>query len=119
MPQISSVVIHCRDQYVMAPFWSLVTGLPIADDDQQKLADRTLEPMEPCLLNDPAGDVDVWVAVAEELRPPGRVHLDIIATHDEQEEIIAAGATLVRRHADLTVLTDPEGNQFCLIRERH
>lgn len=104
----------------MAPFWSVATGLPIVDEDLEKLAARTLDPFESCLLHDPSGEqTDVWIAVAHELPPPGRVHLDIIATPAEEEAILAAGATLLRRAADLSVFTDPEGNEFCLIASRH
>ncbi|MBV1850905.1 VOC family protein [Catellatospora tritici] len=120
MPYISSVVIHCRDPYVMAPFWSLVTGLPIVDEDAAKLADRSLAERESVLLHDPSGtEPDVWIAPALDLLPVGRIHLDIVADDDERAEIVAAGATLVREQEDLTVFTDPEGNEFCLLRERH
>jgi hypothetical protein len=120
MPRISSVVIHVDDPYVMAPFWSVVTGLPPVPEDAEKLATRTLEPMESVLLQDPDGNgPDVWLARAFELKPAGRIHLDIVADAAERDEIIAAGAELVREDDDLTVFTDPEGNEFCLIRERH
>ncbi|WP_020519687.1 VOC family protein [Catelliglobosispora koreensis] len=120
MPKISSVVIYCRDPYVMAPFWSAATGLPLVEEDHAKVATRTLEPFESCLLHDPSGDqVDVWIAVAHDLRPVGRIHLDIVASPEEQDRLIALGATLVREQENLTVFTDPEGNEFCLIRHRH
>ncbi|WP_144120030.1 VOC family protein [Catellatospora sichuanensis] len=120
MPYISSVVIHCRDPYLMAPFWSLVTGLPVVDEDAVKLAERSLAERESVLLHDPSGtEPDVWLAQAFDLLPVGRIHLDIVADDEERAAIVAAGATLVREQEDLTVYTDPEGNEFCLLRERH
>ncbi|MEU8077639.1 VOC family protein [Catellatospora citrea] len=120
MPYISSVVIHCRDPYLMAPFWSLVTGLPVHEEDVVKLAERSLAERESVLLHDPSGtEPDVWLARAVDLLPVGRIHLDIVADDEERAAIVAAGATLVREQDDLTVYTDPEGNEFCLLRERH
>ncbi|GAA2367101.1 hypothetical protein Cme02nite_29210 [Catellatospora methionotrophica] len=120
MPYISSVVIHCRDPYLMAPFWSLVTGLPVHEEDAVKLAGRSLDEHESVLLHDPSGtEPDVWLAQARDLLPVGRIHLDIVADDDERAAIVAAGAVLVREQEHLTVYADPEGNEFCLLRERH
>jgi hypothetical protein len=120
MPRISSVVIHCRDPYLLGPFWSLVTGLPIVADDRQKIADRSLAPMEAVLLRDPAhGQPDLWIAPAVDLPVPGRIHLDIVADDAERAGFIAAGATVVRDMPKWTVLADPEGNEFCLLPRRH
>jgi hypothetical protein len=119
MPYLSSVVIHCRDPYLMAPFWSLVTGLPPVDEDAVKLAGRSLAEGESVLLRHPGGGPDVWIAQAVELLPVGRIHLDIVADAAERAAIVAAGATLVREQGDLAVYTDPEGNEFCLLPERH
>jgi Glyoxalase-like domain len=120
MGQIASVVIHVNDPYVMAPFWSLVTGLEPVPEDAAALAERTLGEMESVLLRDPEGaGPDVWLARAYDLKPVGRIHLDLIAGTEQRERIVAAGATLVREDEDLAVYTDPEGNEFCLIHSRH
>lgn len=119
MPQLAAIVIHCRDPYLLAPFWSAVTGLPVVPDDQAKLTDRSLAPGEAVLLRDPAGHrPDIWIAPADELLPAGRTHLDIAAEDGELEAVLAAGATVVRTLPRWTVLADPEGNEFCLFR-RH
>ncbi|WP_203743565.1 VOC family protein [Catellatospora bangladeshensis] len=119
MPFISSVVIHCRDPYLMAPFWSLVTGLPPVEGDRVALAERSLADGESVLLRHPGAGPDVWIAQARELLPVGRIHLDVVADAAERAAIVAAGATLVREQEDLSVYTDPEGNEFCLLHERH
>src|SRR2546428_4645723 len=116
MPRISSVVIHVRDPYVRAPFWSVVPGLPRVPEDAQALANHALGDMESVLLQDPAGSgPDVWIARAYDLKPVGRIHLDVIADAAEREAIVAAGAKLVREDEELAVYLDPEGNEFCLI----
>jgi len=48
-----------------------------------------------------------------------RLHFDI-ATADpiaEVSRLLALGATVVRETDDYTVLNDPEGNNFCVVRE--
>lgn len=118
MPRISSVVIHVNDPYLMAPFWSVVTGLSPVPEDAEKLASHGLEPMESVLLSGDSGP-DVWLARAHDIKPVGRTHLDIIADAADRAAIVAAGATLIREDSELAVYEDPEGNEFCLIHERH
>jgi hypothetical protein len=121
MPRIASIVIHCRDPYLLGPFWSLVTGLPLVDEDQAKLDSRSLAVGEAVLLRDPvAGTPEVWIAPADESSAPaGRVHLDIACEPGDEEVILKAGATVVRRMPKWTVLADPEGNQFCILTAVH
>jgi hypothetical protein len=45
------------------------------------------------------------------------VHLDLRAStamEQEVERLVGLGATVVERHADITVMCDPEGNEFCV-----
>ncbi|MFI2646123.1 VOC family protein [Micromonospora fulviviridis] len=116
MPDLTAIVIHCRDPYLLAPFWSTVTGLPVADQDRVKLGDRSLEPGESVLLRDPAGHrPDVWISPVDFLPGPGRLHLDLVGDAEERAAVLEAGATVVRELPRWTVLADPEGNEFCLL----
>ncbi|KKK05530.1 VOC family protein [Micromonospora sp. HK10] len=116
MPELASIVIHCRDPYLLAPFWSVVTGLPVADEDRVKLAERSLGPDEAVLLRDPGGRrPDVWLTPAAQLPGPGRIHLDLVGDAEERAAVLEAGATVIRELPRWTVLADPEGNEFCLI----
>ncbi|WP_030443476.1 VOC family protein [Actinoplanes subtropicus] len=121
MPRIASIVVHCRDPYRLAPFWSVATGLPMVDEDKAKVDSRSLAPGEAVLLRDPTGRTpEVWIApVDDTLTPPGRVHLDIACEPGDEETILSAGATVVRRMPKWTVLADPEGNQFCVLSAAH
>ncbi|MEV0427509.1 VOC family protein [Micromonospora sp. NPDC050495] len=116
MPELASIVIHCRDPYLLAPFWSVVTGLPVVDEDRVKLAERSLDPDEAVLLRDPGGRrPDVWLTPVALLPGPGRIHLDLVGDAEERAAVLEAGATVVRELPRWTVLADPEGNEFCLI----
>ncbi|MEE1927227.1 VOC family protein [Streptomyces sp. TRM 70351] len=57
----------------------------------------------------------IWLnPVAEPKTVKNRMHLDVWG---EPEELLALGATLVRRREgqrDWDVLADPEGNEFCV-----
>ncbi|MBM0227937.1 MULTISPECIES: VOC family protein [Micromonospora] len=116
MPDLAAIVIHCRDPYLLAPFWSAVTGLPVAEVDRVRLADRSLGPTEAVLLRDPSGHrPDVWISPADDLPVPGRIHLDLVGDAEERAAVLEAGATVVRELPRWTVLADPEGNEFCLL----
>ncbi|WP_446216573.1 VOC family protein [Micromonospora sp. IBHARD004] len=116
MPDLAAIVIHCRDPYLLAPFWSAITGLPVADVDQVRLADRSLGPTEAVLLRDPSGHrPDVWISPADDLPAPGRIHLDLVGDAEERAAVLEAGAAVVRELPRWTVLADPEGNEFCLL----
>ena len=81
MSHMLAIVIHCRDPYVLAPFWSLVTGLPIFPEDAESLRTRSLAPGGSVLLGN-RDELHVWIAQAVKLLEPGRTHLDI-ACDDE------------------------------------
>ncbi|SCG59232.1 VOC family protein [Micromonospora inositola] len=116
MPDLAAIVIHCRDPYLLAPFWSAVTGLPVAKVDQVRLADRSLGPTQAVLLRDPSGHrPDIWISPADDLPAPGRIHLDLVGDAEERAAVLGAGATVVRELPRWTVLADPEGNEFCLL----
>jgi hypothetical protein len=114
MPALRSIVIHCRDPYVLAPFWSLVTGLPIFPEDAEGLRKRSLGPEESVLLGR-REELHIWITPAVQLLEPGRIHLDIACDDDERATILLAGATVVRETGEWTVVADPEGNEFCLV----
>jgi hypothetical protein len=48
------------------------------------------------------------------------VHLDLRAltsTSEEVDRLVTLGATVVQRYDDITVMQDPEGNEFCVEQE--
>ncbi|GAB2681060.1 VOC family protein [Kribbella swartbergensis] len=114
MPKIHSIVIHCRDPYLLAPFWSLATGLPVHPDDVKSLASRSLEEDESVLLGTRDG-FHVWITPAAELKPLGRIHVDVTGADEDLRLLLKAGASVVRELPHWTVLSDPEGNEFCFV----
>jgi len=116
MPRLHSIVLFCRDPYVMATFWATALGLEPVPEDTAALASRTLAEGESVLLKGP-GHPDVWVSPVDRLDPPGnRLHLDLAPYGSDTDDLVAAGARVVREEERWTVLADPEGNELCLLR---
>jgi hypothetical protein len=115
MTRLHSIVIYCRDPYVLAPFWSQALGIEPVEEDADKLGSRSLAPGESVLLHTP-GQPQVWITPVERLDPPGnRLHLDVDGGLDEVERLIDLGGRHVRDEVRWSVLTDPEGNDFCVV----
>ncbi|MFH9822566.1 VOC family protein [Streptomyces bobili] len=112
--KIRHVTIDCADAYTLASFWSAALGEPLHADD---------EPGDEEALIEGAGLL--FVTVPERKTTKNRIHLDLQpqdrTREEEVDRLLALGATLVddHRRADGTgwaVLTDPEGNEFCVER---
>jgi len=118
---VSSVVntaFDCADPYTLAGFWSEVTGCPRSPED------RPGDPEASIAL--PDGMNLFFQRVPEPKRGKNRLHLCLRPQGSQSEELdrlLRLGATVVddRRgleHGGWVVLADPEGNEFCLLRER-
>ncbi|KUM85395.1 MULTISPECIES: VOC family protein [Streptomyces] len=111
---IRHVTIDCADAYALADFWSQVLGLPLHEEDRPGDEEAQIEAAR--LL---------FVTVPEVKRGKNRLHFDLQPqdrTRDEEvTRLLALGATLLddQRTGDgmgWVVLTDPEGNEFCVER---
>ncbi|MGW7082045.1 VOC family protein [Streptomyces sp. NPDC054871] len=111
-----NVAFDCADAYELAQFWSKVVSHPLNDDD--------LPGESTAAIALPTGLNLYFAEVSEPKTHKNRVHvcLQPDSTRDaEVERLLAVGATLAadRRNSDGTgwvVLTDPEGNEFCVLR---
>jgi hypothetical protein len=119
--RIRTITVDCHDPYLLAGFWSQVTGF----------ADEPGNPNHPDdpegLLLAPDGSFALlFIKVPEAKQVKNRIHFDVVPPspdqwEDEVRRIMALGATLVddRLKPDGTgwfVLADPEGNEFCVER---
>ena len=108
------VVIDCADPLRLAEFWAGATGYSMQDSDERW-----------AWILDPAGSgIEIgFQRVPEPKSGKNRVHLDLHSSDEEAEaeRIEALGATRLRRSEDpddiFIVLADPEGNEFCIVRE--
>jgi Glyoxalase-like domain len=121
--RIRSITFDCRDPYLMAGFWSQLTGY-------REDPGNSNHPDDPeGLLIAPDGSASLlFMRVPEAKQVKNRVHLDLTpgdtapgARDEEVRRVMALGATLVDDHrrpdgTGWVVLADPEGNEFCIER---
>ncbi len=119
--RISELVLECRDPEELARFWCAVLDFVVLDRED----DGSLEigPREG--FGGPQPTI-VLSRRAEPERGKSRLHVDVNATDRDQDAELARLLALGARPADIGqtgqepwhVLTDPEGNEFCLLRAR-
>ncbi len=106
---IKTVTFDCADALVVARFWAEALG---SDVDEESTADRAY-------VEAPGwGGPNMWfVRVPEPKTAKNRMHFDLRApgsVADEVARLVALGATVQRPGDELTVMADPEGNEFCV-----
>ncbi|MEU4251495.1 VOC family protein [Amycolatopsis sp. NPDC026612] len=115
---VASILVDARAPEVLAAFWARITGWPVqAREDDVLVGLRAPSGRGPWLEFLRNDDVK---------RVKNRVHLDVAppagAGHAAAvREVIAAGAapaTLDDPELPWRVLTDPEGNEFCVLTPR-
>jgi predicted enzyme related to lactoylglutathione lyase len=111
------VVIDAHDLPALARFWAQVLGWRILSEREREIvigADATA-PMGICFM--PVSDVKTT---------KNRLHLDLSPDPGEQEAEIERILALGARRVEIgqtgaeswTVLADPEGNEFCVVRPK-
>jgi catechol 2,3-dioxygenase-like lactoylglutathione lyase family enzyme len=138
------ITVDCADPAGLAAFWAEALGYRLQDPPAGfESWEQALEAMgvPPERRNDASAVVDpegsgprlFFQRVPEPKQAKNRVHLDVraapglegdarlAALEAEAERLVARGATQLRRHepappldAGHIVMTDPEGNEFCL-----
>ncbi|MFF7156316.1 VOC family protein [Streptomyces sp. NPDC008139] len=137
------ITFDCADPNALAVFWAEALGYRLQDPPEGFSSwDEALESMgvPPELRNERSAAVDpsgvrprlFFQRVPEGKQAKNRVHLDVraapglegderMAAHEEEAgRLVALGATRLARHEPALlspghiVMTDPEGNEFCL-----
>ena len=118
--RIKCVTVDSADPYRQSLFWAVVTGFGQDPENPNEPDDP-----EALLLAPDGAPALLFVPVPETKTVKNRLHLDLVPTDRTRDEEVARlvelGAELVadRRNPDGTgwvVLTDPEGNEFCVER---
>lgn len=119
--RVQHITVDCVDPYELARFWSTVTGWPISDIDEPGDDEVLLEPPDPVMAE------LLFVRVPEARAVKNRLHLDLVPTERTRDEevarLVSAGASIAADHRTSegrgwVVMTDPEGNEFCVEAER-
>src|SRR3954447_7651318 len=108
---IKSVTFDCAEPLRVAEFWAAALGSNV---DEDSTADKAW--VEPAGWGGPS----LWFQkVPEDKVAKNRQHFDLRTMGDlaeERDRLVALGATVQSEGGDLIVMTDPEGNEFCLER---
>jgi hypothetical protein len=106
---VKSVTFDCADALSLAGFWAAALGSDV--DEDATVARAYVEAAG-------WGGPNMWfIQVPEPKSAKNRMHFDLRAPGDVADEVrrlAALGAVVVRRDASLTVMQDPEGNEFCV-----
>ena len=113
---IRSFTIDSPDPYRIAQWWCLAFGVPPSPEDFPD------DPAALCDLGD--GPRLLFERVPEPKTVKNRAHIDILAglrRDEEVERLIGLGASMYEDHrrpdgSGFVVLTDPDGNEFCVER---
>jgi len=118
--RFSVIVIDCRDPQRLAEFWCEVLDLVVLGEQDGAIEIGPREGfggLQPTLVLSPTTDPKVGKL---------RLHMDVSPTDRDQDDELRRLLALGARPADVGqtgdelwhVLQDPEGNEFCLLRQR-
>ena len=111
---IDTLTVDCADPGVVGRFWAEALGWQVVDEDNGEIE-----------IADPAGRDRpmLFQVVPEPKSVKNRWHLDLRPSTSmaaEIERVVGLGAAVLERideHGSYwTVLQDPEGNEFCVLR---
>jgi predicted enzyme related to lactoylglutathione lyase len=111
------IVIDAHDLPTLARFWVQVLGWVILSERKHEIVIGAHE----------GASVGIcFMPVTEVKGGKNRVHLDLNPGHDDQDAEIERILTLGARRVNIgqtgdeswTVLADPEGNEFCVVRPK-
>jgi predicted enzyme related to lactoylglutathione lyase len=115
------VVVDARDASALARFWSDALGWPITHEEPDEVV---IEP--PTAAPDPGQVPLVFVPVGDVKVCKNRVHIDLASTTTDHQvaqvrrlqDLGARAVDIGQGHPPWEVMTDPEGNEFCVLEPR-
>jgi len=112
--RLSHIVIDCTDPERLAQFWTEALGIEIAAHWNQYVILTPTSEGAPALA---------FQAVPEAKQTKNRMHVDLeVADLDAASaEVVRLGGAVNEDHEEdgvaVRVVSDPEGNEFCLVRQ--
>ena len=121
------LIVDAHDPRAQAEFWCQVLGYRVIDEEDYEngsvIEIGTEKLAAEQVVSGPVPPTIVFITVPEGKTVKNRLHIDVSPIDrdppEEVERLIALGA----RHVDIgqgdvpwTVMADPEGNEFCVLR---
>ena len=129
--RFSEIVVDCEQPRRLAEFWCAVLGYRVLDEEEGAVEigppevsteDDWVE-WQARLRREPSPPTIVFIVVPEGKTVKNRLHIDVspidTSQPEEVERLLALGATradIGQGDVPWTVLRDPEGNEFCVLR---
>ena len=124
--KFTELAVDCADPVALARFWCAVLGYEVQGTEEDDLV--TIGSPEVPEGRDRPGPVPptlTFARVPEGKTVKNRLHLDLNPTDVDQDEEVRRLLALGARRADVgqgdqswVVLTDPAGNEFCVLAAR-
>jgi Glyoxalase-like domain len=125
---IASVTFDCADALTVARFWSAALDRPLDPNGSGDFAAIGFvghrDPEGWAALGPDDDPTWMFVRVPESKRAKNRMHFDLMTPDVEAEvtRLVELGATRVADTEEYgytwTVMADPEGNEFCVAKQR-
>ncbi len=123
--RLRDIVIDCSHPASLARFWAeALDGYAVApydEDEIERLRSLGVDDLEddPSVLVEGPGPRIFVQLVPEAKQVKNRVHLDLIAADVDAEigRLAGLGAHVVERYERHVLLADPQGNEFCVMRD--
>ena len=126
MARLHDIVFDCRHPASLARFWAAALDdyqvAPYDEEELRRLAEQGIDDPEddPTVLVEagPGRPRYFFVLVPEDKTAKNRVHLDVSADDPaaEVDRLVALGAVAVQEYSGWVQMSDPEGNEFCVLR---
>ena len=115
--RLHHIVVDAHDLPALARFWTQALGWKVLSERENEIVIGTDE-------NAPAGMC--FMPVTDPKTVKNRVHLDLTSSAADRDQEIERLVALGARRVDIgqtgaeswTVLADPEGNEFCVVRPK-
>ena len=125
--RLTECVVDCADPSSLARFWAAALGYQVLEESPDLVeigpGGRTDEQLLADLRSGPAVPSLTFVRVPEPKAVKNRLHLDLSPIDSDRDSEVTRLEALGARLTDLApggsswvVMTDPEGNEFCVVR---
>jgi hypothetical protein len=123
--KFTELAIDCADPDGLARFWCSVLDYQMQDEDDGVVTIGSPQAPEGKNQPGPVPPTLTFARVPEGNAIKNRLHIDVNPADRDQYEEVSRLLDLGARHADVgqgdvswVVLTDPEGNVFCVLADR-
>lgn len=125
--RLAECVVDCADPSALSRFWAAALDYQVLDESTDVVeigpGGRTDEELVADFRSGPAVPSLIFIRVPEPKTVKNRLHLDLSPIDSDRDSEVARLEDLGASRTDLApagsswvVMTDPEGNEFCVLR---